>query len=145
MFFVHQFGKGGKAQEILSETKGDKDEYGNIISGTAKQKQIVAIANELNVTSRQAENIYNELRVYKHSLDDLSSSARKRYEVAAAHNMSEKKFLRLYNLYLTVEGSKDANGKTISGSKKRNAIYTFMKNGLSQAQAEYFYQILTAK
>ena len=134
-----------QVQEILNETKGDKDEYGNTISGTAKHNQIAAISNKLQISTRQAENIYNELRVYKHSLDDLSSSARKRYEVAAAHDMSAERFLKFYNLYLTVEGNKDANGKTIRGSKERNAIYIFMQNGLSRKQAGYFYKILTTE
>ena len=53
-------------------------------------------------------------------------------------NLSAERFLNYYNQTKTIEGSKDKNGKTISGSQKENRRARLREMGLTDAQARKF-------
>lgn len=128
-----------KVQKILAETGSDKDEYGNAVSGTAKPKAVREIARKLNVTSKNAEEIYNEVAVYKHSLDELSTKQRQSYEaLSGKYRISEQRFLDCLNRAGVTEGTKGRNGKTISGSLKQNRYRALRQMGLNDRAAKVF-------
>ena len=128
-----------KVQKIISEIKADKDEYGNSISGTAKPKEIAAIASTLGVSSEQASEIYNELVVYKHDISELSSKQQQAYRnLAGKYRINEAWFLDCLNAMAVVEGSKDDNGKTISGSLKQNRYQKLLQMGMNENGAKAF-------
>lgn len=128
-----------QVQKILAETGSDKDEYGNAISGTAKPKAVGKIARELNVTSKKAEEIYNEVAVFKHSLEELSSRQRESYEaLSGKYRISEKRFLDCLNRASVTEGTKGRNGKTVSGSLKQNRYRALRQMGLNDRATKVF-------
>ena len=128
-----------KVQKILAETGSDKDEYGNAVSGTAKPKAVREIARKLNITSKNAEEIYNEVAVYKHSLDELSTKQRQSYEaLSGKYRISEQRFLDCLNRAGVTEGTKGRNGKTISGSLKQNRYRALREMGLNDKAAKVF-------
>lgn len=128
-----------KVQNIISEIKADKDEYGNSKSGTAKPKEIAAIASALNVSSEQANEIYNELVVYKHDISELSSKQRRAYQsLAGKYKISDAWFLDCLNAMAVVEGEKDRSGKTISGSLKRKRYQRLLQMGMNESGAQVF-------
>lgn len=128
-----------KVQKILAETGSDKDEYGNAVSGTAKPKAVREIASKLNVTSKNAEEIYNEVAVYKHSLGELSTKQRQSYEaLSGKYRISEQRFLDCLNRAGVTEGTKGRNGKTISGSLKQNRYRALREMGLNDKAAKVF-------
>lgn len=128
-----------KVQKIISEIKADKDEYGNSISGTAKPKEIAAIASALNVSSEQANEIYNEMVVYKHDISELSSKQQQAYRnLAGKYRINEAWFLDCLNAMAVIEGSKDDNGKTISGSLKQKRYQKLLQMGMNESGAQVF-------
>lgn len=132
-----------KVREILNTTKPDYDKYGNAVAGSGKSKKVGAIIHQTGLSAYDAVKVYNELTVFKHSPEELSSSARGKMEKAAKYNMSQQKFLDLYNLYLISTGwDQNGDGKTDAGSKKADAIQRWMKYGLSSQQASFFWDIL---
>lgn len=131
-----------KAQEIIDTIKEDKDEYGNSISGTSRDKEIAAIARELSVSNKQANNIYNELVLFKHSMSDLSSKQQSVYKVFKSKGMSEEKYLKYTNALKLAKGMKDASGKTIRGTLKQDQLRQLINAGMTPAQANYFYQVV---
>ena len=132
-------GNFAQVQKILAETGSDKDEYGNAISGTAKPKAVGKIARELNVTSKKAEEIYNEVAVFKHSLEELSSKQRESYEaLSGKYRVSEQRFLDCLNRASVTEGTKGRNGKTVSGSLKQNRYRALRQMGLNDRAAKVF-------
>lgn len=117
-----------KIRDIYENIKADTDEYGNSISGTAKTKRIAEIASALDVTEQRAGDIYDELFVRKHSMDELGSAARRAYEMGlATKNMSAKDYLKYTNVMNTTEGGKEEK------------IEALMENGLDEKHAEYVY------
>lgn len=136
---VGSAGNFAQVQKILAETGSDKDEYGNAISGTAKPKAVGKIARELNVTSKKAEEIYNEVAVFKHSLEELSSKQRESYEaLSGKYRVSEQRFLDCLNRASVTEGTKGRNGKTVSGSLKQNRYRALRQMGLNDRAAKVF-------
>ena len=127
-----------KVNNILGSVEADKDEYGNAVSGTSKPKAINAIATVLAISWQQAENIYNELCVFDHSISELPSTKRQAYETLSKIGLSGERFLNYYNQTKIISGSKDTNGKTISGSQKQNRYRRLRDLGLTDAQAKKF-------
>ena len=64
------------------------------------------IAKKLNVSSKQANNIYNELVLFKHSMSDLSSNQQSAYKVFKSKGMSEEKYLKYTNALKLAKGMK---------------------------------------
>lgn len=117
-----------KIRDIYAEVKADTDEYGNSISGTAKPKRVAEIASALGVTEQRAGDIYDELFVRKHSMDELGSAARRAYELGlASKNMRAEDYLKYTNVMNTTEGGKEEK------------IEALMENGLDEKHAEYVY------
>lgn len=127
-----------KVQDLISTIKADKDEYGASISGTAKIKEIEAIAKELNISMGKAEVIHNELVSFKHDISEMSAKQQQSWQDLKAKNMPEKDYIKYVNQMQIVAGDKDANGKTISGSLKKNRYNRLLELGMSDAQARYF-------
>lgn len=131
-----------QAQNILTEIKADKDEYGNSISNTSKPKEIEAISKQLEVSTQKATDIYNELVLFKHSTDELSSKEQKALETLKSKKMSEKSFLKYSNLMRTIESDKGSDGKTISGSLKNNRFNALVEGGMPEGNARYFLSVV---
>ena len=127
-----------KLSEIMGSIKADKDEYGNAINGSSKLGAIETIASTLAVSRQKAERIYNEVSVFDHDIADLSTPKRESYEALSKMNLSAERFLNYYNQTKIIEGSKDKNGKTISGSQKENRRARLREMGLTDAQARKF-------
>ena len=68
----------------------------------------------------------------------LSDEAKESYKALSKMNLSAERFLNYYNQTKTIEGSKDKNGKTISGSQKENRRARLREMGLTDAQARKF-------
>lgn len=115
-------------RDIYESIEADTDEYGNSISGTAKAKRVAEIAAALGETEQRAGDIYDELFVRKHSMDELGSAARRAYELGlATKNMRPEDYLKYTNVMNTTEGGKEEK------------IEALMENGLDEKHAEYVY------
>lgn len=122
--------------------EGDKDKYGNTISGSAQEKKLEAIKNDLGVTDEKAEEIYKAAFVYKYTPEEFSSAQREKMNVANEKGYTNNDFINAYNATRWIEGEKDEEGKTISGTKKQNCLEAIMTAGYDWKQANDLYCLI---
>ena len=124
------------AYDIIHNTDSVKDEYGNAMANETKQVKLTNIADELDVSPAKAQEIYNQLVVYAHSVDDLTSNQRNTLAaVNKIRRIPDKDYLALINKIKVVESDKDRNGNTISGSKKAKVV-GYLRNMITLTPAQ---------
>ena len=130
------------ARSLISRAEGEADDYGNTVSGSKKQNSIELISKEMKISSEKARMVYEMLISYKYSIEDLDTSARKRFEEAKRQGYTDKQFLKAYNAIKLADKEVNGKGKTIPKSLKRNQKQKLIDVGFSVAQANDLLDIL---
>lgn len=137
---------------IISKKESDKDEDGNTISNSATKNKLKYIMS-MEIDDKQKQHLINisiNDTDYDVSVNDLNKlkgdyltylqqsgktpenggmTAREKYIKLVDANIPVEQLNKYYNEIGDVEGTKDENGKTISGSKKQ-AVFNYI-NSLS--------------
>lgn len=130
------------ALSLISRAEGEADDYGNTVSGSKKQNSIELMSKEMKISSEKARMVYEMLISYKYSIEDLDTSARKRFEEAKRQGYTDKQFLKAYNAIKLADKEVNKKGETIPKSLKRNQKQKLIDVGFSVDQANDLLDIL---
>ena len=110
--------------------EGEKDEYGNTVSGSVKADNIKNLAKLLHCSEEEATRRLTLVDGCKYSVDELSSSARKKLAEGKKYGWAEANWL------------KAANAIKLSGaSKKEEKIKALRDAGFSATEAAGYYNL----
>lgn len=119
------------AKNAILIAEGQKDEYGNTISGTAKAEAIDKIKKQLGISEEEATIYYlaasGDLVLSK---DDLSTSHREDLEAAKKYGWTERQYIDAVNLI-----------KVSGATKKDDIIKTLTDAGASYEMAQGYYNL----
>lgn len=119
------------AKNAISVAEGEKDEFGNTISGSAKAEAVENIARQLGISKEEATIYYlaaNDDLIL--SVEDLSTSHREDLLAAQNYGWTERQYIDAVNLI-----------KVSGASKKDDIIKTLTDAGASYEMAQGYYNL----
>ncbi len=123
------------ARNIIKMAEGEKDQYGNTVSGSKKEAAIKAIAEQMKIGTEEATIYYLAAIGAKNgglalSAEDLSSSHREDLKTAIERGWTERQYLDAVNII-----------KLSGAAKKDEIIKALTDAGASYSMAQGYYNL----